>query len=266
MQCTNNLKQIALACLDHEHINKFLPTDGWGYSWAGEPTRGFDNRQPGGWLYNILPYMEQQALHNLGADQGLTGTRPAFARRSATPLVAYICPTRRRVIAYPFIWSGGGFNYCNESPEPALLGRSDYAGSGGDCLWGLSNAPPTTLAAGDAEPNSWWLTNCGQGNGIFYVRSMRKMAEITDGTANTYLAGEKYIDSDHYDDGTEPYDDQGWDTGFDWDTIRWSASSSDNDPNYRPMQDTPGVVMGANFGSAMPSASTWRCATARCSS
>ena len=138
-QCKNNLKQIALACLDHEQINKFLPTGGWGYCWTGEPTRGFDKRQPGGWHYNILPYMEQQALHDLGIDQGTytnsNPLRPAFAQRASTPLATYICPTRRRVVAYPFIWSGGGANFYNTNPEPASLGRSDYAGSGGDELW-----------------------------------------------------------------------------------------------------------------------------------
>ena len=93
---------IGLACLTHEQANGFLPTDGWGYCWAGEPTRGFDERQPGGWLYNILPYMEQPALHDLGTDQG--GHRePAGLQRVATPLAAFYCPTRRAAIAYPFV-------------------------------------------------------------------------------------------------------------------------------------------------------------------
>ena len=54
-------------------------------------------------------------------------------------------------------------------------------------------------------------------DGVFFLRSRTKMADITDGVSNTFLAGEKSINSDHYDDGTPPNDDQGWDTGFDWD-------------------------------------------------
>ena len=90
--------------MNHEQVNKFLPTEGWGWEWAGEPDRGFDKKQPGGWHYNILPYMEQQALHDLGAN--LTyNTAAAYAAKSqrvSTPMTAFYCPTRRRVNAYPF--------------------------------------------------------------------------------------------------------------------------------------------------------------------
>ena len=65
MQCRNNLKQLALASLNHEAANGFLPAGGWGYYWSGDPHYGNDWRQPGGCIYNLLPYIEQQALHDL---------------------------------------------------------------------------------------------------------------------------------------------------------------------------------------------------------
>ena len=38
-----------------------------GMTWTGDADLGNDRRQPGGWIYNVLPYIEQQSLHDLGA-------------------------------------------------------------------------------------------------------------------------------------------------------------------------------------------------------
>ena len=247
LQCTNNLKQLGLACLNHEQLYKFLPTGGWGGAWIGEPTRGFDEKQPGGWVYNILPFMEQQTLHDLGMDQGLTGNRPGLAQCLSTPLAALICPTRRRVIAYPFIW--GGFK--NLNPSPATVCRSDYAASCGDSPDYLGSAwysGPPDLATGDAMTAQQWASEYPSPNctGVFYIRSKVKIADITDGTSNTYLVGEKYCDPDHYEDGTDPWDDQSAYCGPDWDTYRWTNVVAD----CVPMQDQSGNGHGLAFGSA----------------
>ena len=65
MQCTNNLKHMALAALNHENTVKHFPSGGWGFNWVGDPDRGFDRGQPGGFFYNILPFMEWKGIHDM---------------------------------------------------------------------------------------------------------------------------------------------------------------------------------------------------------
>jgi prepilin-type N-terminal cleavage/methylation domain-containing protein len=271
-QCTNNLKQIALACLTHEQQNGFLPTAGWGEFWTGEPTRGFSKKQPGSWVYNILPYMEQGVLHDLDIDKPTDGSvaRPGIMQCASTALTVLICPTRRRTILYPFGNSVNAVGFCRivnaGVPQPTVTGHGDYAGSGGDAQirGDAGYAGPGTLAQGDSWTDAQWISNTSlygpgwsyaQGNGIFYIRSMRKMAEITDGTSNTYLAGEKYINTDFYDTGQCWADDDSYATGFDWDSVRWSTDKPHWCPSecqdQTPWPDTPGDwTHWAAFGSA----------------
>ena len=82
-QCKNNLKQLSLAMLSFEQTNRRFPSGGWGFDWVGDPDRGTGKQQPGGWLYSILPYMEQLSLYQLGGDgmpDAWTSTQLAGAR------------------------------------------------------------------------------------------------------------------------------------------------------------------------------------------
>src|SRR5262245_27159488 len=64
-QCLNNLVNLGKATLQHMGANKErLPTGGWGPRWVGFPDGGSGQNQPGGWVYNLLPYMEANALHD----------------------------------------------------------------------------------------------------------------------------------------------------------------------------------------------------------
>ena len=44
--------------------------------------------------------------------------------------------------------------------------------------------------------------------GISFLRSRIKMADISDGTSNTYLVGEKYLDPDYYETGQDDGDNE----------------------------------------------------------
>src|SRR6185436_4755587 len=65
-QCKNNLRQIGLAAQNHLGTQKFLPTGGWGWSWVGDPDRGYGINQPGGWVYNVLGFIEGGSIRSIG--------------------------------------------------------------------------------------------------------------------------------------------------------------------------------------------------------
>ena len=74
-------------------------------AWVGElRTRGYQQTaSTGGWLYNILPYLELQSLHDLGINQGDDITvfqLFGFAHlRSKTPVDVFICPCDDRPVS-----------------------------------------------------------------------------------------------------------------------------------------------------------------------
>jgi prepilin-type N-terminal cleavage/methylation domain-containing protein/prepilin-type processing-associated H-X9-DG protein len=240
INCNNNLKQLALASLNHLDAQGFFPTGGWNAWWAGEPDRGFTHRQPAGWHYNLLPYLEQQTVHDLGKGSDPGNIRKTQAMQVAIP--QYICPSRRTVQAYPNVAPP----YHNANAPP-VCGRSDYAANAGGNQSQIFSAQPTTISQGDAMTQSDWITvspDVTLGTGVTFIRSEIKAAQVTDGLSKTYLLGERYINPDYYENGLAWDDDQSWNQGYDWDTMRWTH------PNYPPKQDTPGIgILNSNFGS-----------------
>src|SRR6187455_2440432 len=74
IECKNHLRQIGVAWQHHHSVYGFFPTGGWGSNWAGDPDQGFDKRQPGGWAYNTLPFLEEGLIHDLGKGMVYGGT------------------------------------------------------------------------------------------------------------------------------------------------------------------------------------------------
>src|SRR3954452_12432014 len=63
--CANNLRQQALAVRLHEQAHGKFPTGGW-KNYLGDPDAGYGPKQPGGWIYNVLSYIEEDNLRQLG--------------------------------------------------------------------------------------------------------------------------------------------------------------------------------------------------------
>ena len=65
-----------------------------------------------------------------------------------------------------------------------------------------------------------WGSKSPNGNtGVIWQRSTIKFSQITDGTAHTYLIGEKNLNPDHYEDGTLSNDDQSMYLGHNEDNL-----------------------------------------------
>lgn len=252
MQCQNNLKHIGQASLNHVDSMKFFPSGGWGWGWAGEADCGYGSNQPGGWAYNILPFMELKQIHDM--NKGCKGQLSTQGRdAAATPIETYRCPTRSSNAVHPFV---NGSNYANIA-KPSVLAPLDYAGNAGDndegngCSYGPSNWSDA-LSWGQ---NNTWVTQPNSkvtSTGIFCMAYNIKPIEIIDGTSKTYLAAERYVGPDNYNSGISFANDQGWDLGFDYDINRWtsagSSSATDVLLKYQPMRDRLGVESGTIFG------------------
>jgi prepilin-type N-terminal cleavage/methylation domain-containing protein len=251
-QCQNNLRQIGLAVQNHAAAQGFFPTGGWP-AYVGDPDRGFGKRQPGSWLYNILPYMELQQLHDMGKGQpqGLPNPNKnspkckAARQLGETPLAWMTCPTRRKCAAFATV-----IDKPANTQDMSVNARSDYAGNCGDNGFiderSLYNDSLNGIHYSDPpDPPS---------TGVIFIQSTVRQKDITDGLSNTYLGGEKYLNPDHYYTGLAWGDSGAWTQGWDWDNVRRGiASGTAPYPIYR---DRPGFGGGGEeewcFGSAHP--------------
>lgn len=274
-QCKNNLKQLALGCLNHHDTQKHFPTGGWGWYWVGDPDRGYGKRQPGGWIYNVLTFIEEQSLHDVGKN-GNAEDRPQTPDLIAvrdkvvmSPLGIVACPSRRISRDYPCSF-GVGANLYN-SATPTTAGKSDYAANSGtvwvETVWNASppaNEFPHEYPAEqlfDEAGNRWWLDKVlarertmgvREITGVSYQRSQVSVRQITDGTTKTYLCGEKALQTGDYETGTSGGDNETWCTGFNNDNFRKTANGSSNAlVALVPEQDAPVLSNSHNhaFGS-----------------
>lgn len=180
-QCSNNLRQIALAAHNYHDTMKVFPpgsiTTTGGYNW--------------GMMLMLFPFMEYGNLHdtvNFGA-AGNCGVYIKALQAANRPnpsdirLSLMSCPSdfnnKTRLL------SGPTGPYPN-SGDCGLLYAGNYLGVSGH-LVPPPPAPPFLYGDCSDDPN---------GTGTFYTLSETKLHQITDGTTSTLMIGERGIPDD----------------------------------------------------------------------
>jgi prepilin-type processing-associated H-X9-DG protein len=213
--CANNLRQQGLAVQQHVQAFGRFPSNGWGYLWVGDPDRGNDLKQPGGWIYNLIVYTQPKTHRDLGKRGDVRGGKAAFERLLSEPAPLFVCPSRgdgRPRPAAPWL---PPFN----AEFRPLVAKTDYAICEGDYITDTQGGPES-LEQGDTNEYAWKDT--GPATGVSYLRSAVRPAHVTDGLSHTYLIGEKYVSYGGYESHDDPGYDQTMYTGVDLDLNRWT--------------------------------------------
>ena len=244
-QCASNLRQLGLGVIRHHESIGYYPTGGWNWSWLPDPDRGRGRQQPGSWIFCSLDFLEEHEISSIA--KGKTGRTKseAIVEMCAQPVPLFVCPSRRLPRAFPINAARPGLKTNDDFKLPVLFGaRSDYAintGDFGHCEPPKNSTIPTSLEQADDPSFKWYETS--KFTGISFGRSEIRIKDITDGTSNTYMLGEKTIRPNRYLNGRDSGDNESMYSGFDNDNGRVSASGAhlDEEHDYR-----------AQFGSAHP--------------
>jgi prepilin-type N-terminal cleavage/methylation domain-containing protein len=209
-QCTNNLKQLALAAMNYESSVGCLP--GGSYS-------GLTFNPPGTFVENfscfvrMMPYLDQVPVYNMVNFNG-TSSDPSNIALCGVQIPALRCPTdtNNDPVGYPATRSSSGvspgWSFNQIYPLPAgnwTQAFTSYAGNAGTFTFGYIKKMSTTV-----------LNNY---TGTIYNDSAVRIAQITDGTSNTFLFGEHSKNQLFLRDPGFAISDGSWQSGRWYDTL-----------------------------------------------
>ena len=247
-QCRNNLHQIGVGMQNHHSVARSFPSGGWGWNWIGVPSRGTGPGQPGGWIFSVLPYLEQAQLVNPPGGSSFTTN---MTKMIQTPVPTLNCPTRRTGGPFP---NGNNASFMTAdsngsatSVTATSLARTCYAANCGNQQATEIDGGPGSL---DPTWNSVDPSLYTTFTGVFFRRSRIRIKDITRGSSNVLCVGEKYLNPQHYTDGTDAAENEGMYVGFDNDIYRSTYYDPSNPTSYYPRQDLYGLSSNQLYGSA----------------
>ncbi len=196
-QCRNNLKQIALAVLNFHDSEKAFPPARIVERPTGEdpPYLKAGGEHPT-WLVRIMPYIEQDAAFNQWNLSQRFQDHPEPVRHFAVS--TYLCPSRRGTgnavcpssMGKPIVLPCG----CTFPGKPVFGGATgDYAGNHGDLSPGTSGLPTDFQWGGNGTGVLISSRGIAINNEPIRWYDKIRISSITDGTSNTFLAGEMHV-------------------------------------------------------------------------
>jgi prepilin-type processing-associated H-X9-DG protein len=102
----------------------------------GDPDRGFGPQQPGGWIYQATPYLEEETVFSVGKGMPIAQKAQALKQQMSAGLATFICPTRRSQTTLSAlnpdgVYADGPNRPPNNAAAPDRLAKTDYAINGG---------------------------------------------------------------------------------------------------------------------------------------
>jgi prepilin-type N-terminal cleavage/methylation domain-containing protein len=179
-QCINNLKQLGLATHNYLSSNNLFPQ---GIQWQRDPNSGYCWTS-GSCLVALSQYFEQGALFN-ATNFNVNMYNAPNTTISAMGISILWCPSDAKV-AESFTYPAGSIGTLPGLPLP--MRYTSYAANSGEFF--IINFDNVTSTGGcrysfDASPGNLQM------NGLVYVLSHIGLANITDGTSNTFLFSER---------------------------------------------------------------------------
>jgi prepilin-type N-terminal cleavage/methylation domain-containing protein/prepilin-type processing-associated H-X9-DG protein len=163
--CTNNLKQIALAAHDyHDVYKKFPPGGRLPVDMGGRPAGGTTL-----WV-ELLPYIEQDNLYKKWDYKDNRNNVGGTNAPSAQVINILVCPSDR--LPQPVFEYTAAVGPAAPPWSWGFYAVSSYGGNAGKRSIATATSPRTL-------------------DGIFFLDSKVRLADIIDGTSNTFLFGER---------------------------------------------------------------------------